>query len=198
MFKICWECKKELDVEDLKNQKAFYEGQRVYCSDCYKKRQGEKEKENSAYIALKKKRMFEKAVSIMEKQIDDIYDYRGAILKVQNYLYSNLDAFDSSYEIVAAIVLIQKGYKIRTQYKIGKYQVDFIVPDLKVVLEIDGIHHKLRSKDGEHWRDIEIENALGNDWKVIRISTERVERGCEMLVDYITALQAIKGKTDIY
>ncbi len=39
---------------------------------------------------------------------------------------------------MACIELLRSQIKVKTQQRIGRKRVDFILPDMKVVLEIDG------------------------------------------------------------
>lgn len=82
------------------------------------------------------------------------------------------DLFNSASEIVAAIGLYHENFFFKINHKVLDYAVDFYMPDEKICLEIDGGMHDIgntRYKDGR--RDIEIRNALGNEWEVVRIST---------------------------
>jgi very-short-patch-repair endonuclease len=87
------------------------------------------------------------------------------------------DAFKSSEEIVTAISLYEQGYFFKINYKILKYTVDFYLPDEKIILEIDGVHHDIgncRAKDGR--RDVDLRNELGYEWEIVRIPTNYVNR----------------------
>jgi very-short-patch-repair endonuclease len=144
----------------------------------------EQKRENELYIRLKKKRMFEAALDRMEHQKIRLYDYKEAIDTIQEYLMENLDKFDSSYEVMAAIILIHNRVRIKTQFQICGYQVDFLLPDDHVILEIDGDRHKY-NKTYDSKRDKHIKDALGPDWEIIRISTECLDMKATKLIDAI-------------
>ena len=110
---------------------------------------------------------------------------------MQKHLYSNLDAFDSADEIIAAIILISNGVRVRPQYKVGAYQVDLLMPDLKIALEIDGIYHAGK-RYKESARDKEIKATLGEGWEVVRIGTKHIEENAEKLLPAIQALKEFK------
>lgn len=178
----CWMCGKEISHSDS--------NARQYCKECEDKHNAELKHDKELYAILKKKVMFERAMELMEKQGCKMGKYRNATIVVQKYLYANPDKFDSADEIVAAIVLIKNGLQIKTQIKIGKYQVDILIPSLNVVLEIDGVMHKLRLCESE--RDRYIESELGPDWDVLRIGTHHIETKADNLVKAITALKEYK------
>ena len=197
----CWICEKETEATrrikfDGKNGPAMFGDKvetkyRAYCPECQKKHDEEVKQDKANYVILKKKMMFERAMELMEKQGCNMSEYRNAAVRVQRYLYANLDKFDSADELIAAIVLIKNGLQIKMQHKIGRYQVDIIIPEIKIALEIDGERHK-QKKDYDSWRDIEIKQALGEEWEVVRISTDHLEKNCGKLLQAIGALKNYK------
>ena len=157
---------------------------RCYCDSCYKEQERKELEEHKLYIKLKKHEMFRKAVKILEDQTTDMYEYKEAIEVVQDFLEDNVDRFDSSYEVLTAIVLVQNRIYSKMQYKVGPYQVDFLLPDLLVVLEIDGERHKHR-KDYDSARDKFIKKTLGPHWDIIRISTEHLDKNSKKIPEAI-------------
>lgn len=178
----CWMCGKEINHSESHV--------RQYCKECGDKHTDELKHDKELYAILKKKVMFERAMELMEKQGCKMGKYRNATIVVQKYLYANPDKFDSADEIVAAVVLIKNGFQIKTQVKIGKYQVDLLIPSLNVVLEIDGIMHKLKLCESE--RDRYIEAELGPEWDVLRIGTHHIEKKADKLIEAIHALKEYK------
>jgi very-short-patch-repair endonuclease len=124
--------------------------------------------------------MFETALDKLERQQIDFYKYEEAIKTIEEYNVDHCDKFDSSEEIIAAIILIQNRYHIRPQVKVGKYQADFMLPDDKVILEIDGERHKNR-KDYDSRRDTKMKEILGEGWQIIRIPTDFLDTKAEKL-----------------
>lgn len=161
--------------------------QRCYCKECSNVVASQYKKDLQDYIRLKKKMMFERAVRIMERQRLDIYDYQEAIKAVEEFAREKPDKFDSSYEMIAAIVLINNEIKCELQYKVGKYQCDFCIPSMKVILEIDGDRHKYKKKY-DSVRDTEIIATLGRGWNIVRIKTEYLDQKAELLVEAIKAV----------
>ena len=158
--------------------------QRCYCDECFDSEQEQIKADNKEYVRLKKKLMFERAVDILERQKLDLYKYREAIKVVQEFVEEQPDKFDSSYEMIAAIVLIFRRIECKLQQKIGKYQVDFMLPVEQVILEIDGERHKHR-KDYDSKRDAFIKSELGKDWEIIRINTEYLDWHADRLATAI-------------
>ena len=151
------------------------EHQRCYCEKCFEEVKKQLKEENEQYILLRRKRLFERALDTMERQRINFYKYEEAIKTIQEYNIENDGKFDSSYEIMAAIVLIQNHYHIKPQTKVGRYQVDFMLPEDKIILEIDGDRHKGK-KGSDSVRDEKIRNELGADWEIIRIPTELIDQ----------------------
>lgn len=160
------------------------EYRRCYCESCLKKVQATESEERKTYIKLKKREMFRKACDILENQHTNMYEYQEAIEVVREFLENNVDKFDSSYEVLTAIVLVHNRIYSKMQYKIGRYQVDFLLPDYMVALEIDGERHKHR-KDYDSVRDKRIKKLLGEHWEIIRIPTEHLDKNAKKIPEAI-------------
>jgi very-short-patch-repair endonuclease len=144
----------------------------------------QEEAELNEYVRLKKREMFKKALAVLEKQSADMYEYKEAIDVVDDYLSEHPDKFDSSYEVLAAIVLVHNRIYSKMQYKVGRYQVDFLLPELFVVLEIDGERH-VHKKAYDTKRDIQLQQMLGDGWDIIRIKTDYLDKDAKKLPDAI-------------
>ena len=83
------------------------------------------------------------------------------------------------------------------QYKIDRYQVDFLIPDYHIVLEIDGDRHGLK-KGKDSVRDENIKYILGADWEIIRIPTELLKKNAMKLPLAIEKVLSFRerGKVD--
>lgn len=160
---------------------------RAYCKACHEEVTREMKETRADLARLKKRVMFENAMQILEGQTIDMYELREAIDAVEEFLQENPDSFDSAHEVVAAIILIHNRVRCKPQYKVGRYLVDFLLPDEMVVLEIDGDRHKMR-KVHDNNRDKRIKQELGPDWEIVRISTEYIEQNAKRLV---TALRKV-------
>lgn len=163
------------------------ESQRCYCKECFDRVTKEYKDDVNEYMRLKKKLMFERAVRILERQSLNIYDYQEAIQAVEEFATEHPDKFDSAYEMVAAIILVDNEIPCKLQHKIGKYQCDFYIPSMKVLLEIDGERHKYK-KMADTKRDAEIMRTLGNAWNIVRINTDYLDQKADLLVEAIKTI----------
>ena len=67
------------------------------------------------------------------------------------------------------------------QQKIGRYKADFVLPELKVILEVDGsIYHRDSSKEGE--RDTYICLCMGAEWTVVRVKDYMINKDITKLM----------------
>ncbi len=158
--------------------------QRCYCDSCFRKVMEQRRKDHAEYVRLKKKLMFERAVCILERQDLCIYDYKEAINAVREFAEEHPDKFDSAYEMIAAIILVDNEIECKPQYKVGDYQCDFCIPAWKVILEIDGDRHRHR-KEYDSDRDKAIVAMLGEEWQIVRIKTEYLDMKADLLVEAI-------------
>lgn len=180
-MKLCWICGNEAEPPYAKNNR------RCYCKSCREAEAKRIAEEKSAYITLKKREMFRSALENLEKQELDMYKFRGAIRKTLKYVEEHPDKFDSSYEMMAAIILIYNGVRCSFQYRVLNYQCDICIPDWNVIIEIDGERHSGR-RDEDNVRDKKIIAKLGEDWNIIRIKTELLDMKAENLIKAIQAV----------
>lgn len=176
----CWRCGVSMNVETSK--RTF----RTYCKDCKEIEYQEREKQTKEYLILKSKVMFENAMRGLEKQKLDMDYYHEACDVVKDLVNRKPTTFDSAAEIMACIQLINNEVEVKPQYKINNYTVDFCLPKLKIILEIDGVNHGTASKmlcDAK--RDVAIMNELDNDWEIIRVRTSFIEKKVMMLLEYL-------------
>ena len=182
----CWYCGCELASE---SKRASF---RPFHTECQMKFESEQDKLKSDYIKLKSEVMFQRALREMERQ-DEVFisDYYDEAQLVHEISRNDPFKFQSSDEMITAIELVKKRVHSKVQFKIGRRRVDFLLPDLKVALEIDGALHRFKiGKDSE--REIEVMNNLkekiGGNWEVIRIPTDLIEKNIVRLVPAIKAL----------
>ena len=197
----CWYCEKDADYvrptaytqageKGMHYKEKDFSNYRSYCVECKRKHDEEVKSDREKHAILKKKVMFERALELLENQGCEMAKIRNSAIMTQKYLYANIDKFDSADEIIAAIILISRGVKIQPQARIGRYQVDFLLPELKVVLEVDGYTHKAR-KNFDSIRDAEIRKALGHEWEVVRISTNALETKAIKIIEAIPTLKEV-------
>lgn len=135
----------------------------------------------------KQERCLNRAIERIAKQTD-IKKYDTAISWIKKHL-GHLSWFQSTEEVMVAMELIRKGIKAHHQVKVYNYSVDFILPDLKVVLEIDGklYHGKDKEKYSEE-RDRLICEKLGDGWEIIHIDTDNINKNVTRLMAAINAV----------
>ena len=199
----CWECGKiathqimydfddDNEVIDVLPEHYHF---RCYCKECAEKVKAQHEQEMREHIRLKKRMMFYKALSLLERQNAYMYKLKDAIDAVEEHLTENPDKYDSAYEVLASIVLVYNKIYAKRQCKIGKYLVDFVIPEKLVILEIDGAQHKHR-KDYDRKRDAYIKKELGAGWEIIRIKTEYLDQNAIKLPDAIDAVVKYREKS---
>ena len=125
-------------------------------------------------------RRFASAVKKIVKQYNDQKGYEKAISIAE----SRKMCYGSIPEAMVAIELVKQKFKIIPQQKIGKFIVDFVIPDLKIILEIDGkIFHKDSAVEGN--RDAYLKNMIGLDWLILHVSTDYVLRDVKKVGQYI-------------
>lgn len=171
----CWSCGKILDGDCSDTLKRFY------CPECKEEHNQYIEQKRQEYVKIKKELMFENAMTSLEKQEFDFYMNRDVIEMVHEKIMKEPDKFDSAPEVIAAIILVQHGIKTKMQFKVDRYQVDFCLPELHIILEIDGDRHKLHvGKDSV--RDEVIKNILGDGWEIIRVPASLLNQDASQLV----------------
>ena len=142
--------------------------------------------------AIARKIIKEKKLKTAIKRINNVADiekYGKAIKNVDRNL-GRANWFQSTEEIMVALELIKCGIKVYHQVRIRQYTADFVLPDDKVVLEIDGaVFHTKDTKNYESHRDDIINLSFGLDWEVIRISSSSINKNITKLYPAIKAIQ---------
>jgi len=179
---ICWRCG---DYFEGYNSRS-----REYCEDCTELYQQEDKQLMDDYLDMKMRIMWRRAVNNLEKQslrMDDYYYEAQAVLDLAMQDYGK---FRSSPEMMVAMELLRNDIRIKAEYKILKYRVDFFLPEMKVVLEVDGRLHDFKIKKDSN-RDVAILTELNKKdtgWEIIRIPTKYIEQNLKQLVPAIKTL----------
>lgn len=181
----CWTCGCKVEVPS----KGFKI--RAFCKECGDAYNSKKSDDLKEYIRLKAIIMHERAMRTLEKQNVHLYLYKEASEAVMEFALLPGEKFSSSHEMVAAMELIRNMVKVKTQQTVGRYRVDFMIPEMNVIFEVDGYMHK-NSKIKDSKRDIDIRGILGSEWEVVRISTNDIEKHIGKLVDAIEAVAEYK------
>lgn len=174
MYK-CWMCGKSLAEGTYK---------RNFCPECAERKAREAKANFNEYWRLKNGMTLERAVSRIEEDDSspEIEDFREAIDTVRDYVEKNPQKLDSTGEYITLIVLLCNEVRTICQYKVLNYRIDFCLPDMKVLLEIDGDRH---SKVKDTKRDLEILGEIGADWTIIRIPTKYINEYPKQIYDAI-------------
>jgi len=171
----CWSCGKETSDK--------WQYKRSYCDECTSILEKQVAIDQVEYWKLKNKMMIERAVKRIEDSIDNVHPiefYKPAIKVISDYTDAHPAAFASTEEALAAIILVANKIRIKVQHRILNFRVDFLLPDLYTVLEIDGKQHSYNKyKDSK--RDLQILHKLGKSWEIVRIETWEVNSSPEEL-----------------
>ena len=137
---------------------------------------------------VKNKRL-KNAISRIYAKTKSTSGYKKAIATVEKSLYRQ-GWFQSTEEVMVAIELLRNRIRTRHQVKFGRYIADFVLPDEKIVLEVDGVlFHPKSGVVRETARDNLIVLALGVDWEVIRITDEMINENITRLVPAIRLIR---------
>lgn len=141
---------------------------------------------NDGTLYFDKEARFERAVKRIDGMVKNINDYRNAIDIVHKNLHRK-GWFQSTEEVMVAIELIKNKMKIIPQQKIGRYRVDFAIPNKKILLEVDGKpFHSDMIKQRE--RDGKILFTIGMEWNIVRIPTDLINKDITKLLNGIDAV----------
>jgi very-short-patch-repair endonuclease/transposase-like protein len=166
---------------------SYNRGAKYTCEECRAELVRQSREEGRAISADKKQKKLEDAIKRISK-VAKISLYEKAILLVRNSLYKH-GWYQSTEEIMVALELIRRGVKAHHQVRIFNYTVDFILPEMKVALEIDGkIFHGKDQLNYQTIRDDAIIYKLGDGWELIRISTENINVNVTKLIPAINTV----------
>ena len=145
------------------------ERKEYYCEECEEKLK-----------KIKTLKMLDKAE---KKILKDIKTYRNAkkeeVLKhlkiVEKRIFDGIDKFSSVPEVIIAIQMQNNELEYESQKKIGTRKVDFYIPGIKIILEIDGeIYHS--NENEMFFRDRQIMAQVGEEWEIIHIDPNKIPK----------------------
>ena len=183
----CWRCGKE--------HLFVYEPlERVFCPECKQLEDAEREERKKEYVRLKMDMMLERALRIMERSTKVCMDSMREPFKVLSEKFRNgEEEYKSAEEIVTALVLMDNGYDYTANMRIGHYMVDFYIPELKAILEVDGHEHSYKTVYDSK-RDLEVRRELPKDWEIVRIKTELIAINPQKIPDAVKEMREEKQK----
>lgn len=159
---VCVMCGKEYEISNSKDS--------YLCLECTEK-----------INLIKKLEMVDKAKIMLEKKrgkcrsLKPKIDVSNFADKVKKRVSDGTDAFSSVPETAVAIQMQKIGLEYETQKEIAGKRVDFYIPEIKVILEIDGeIYH---TDDGKTFlRDRKIMSEIGESWEIVHIDAKDVPK----------------------
>lgn len=144
----------EYHKRDLKKKKAIIEKEKL---------------EEIFGVETKEEKRFQNAIDEIKGQVKNFNSYEKAI----GLAKQRLDKYASIPEAMVAIELLYLGYRIIPQQKITRYNVDFALPDEKLIIEVDGqVYHKSTARHDV--REAAIQLAMGIDWKILHVPAELI------------------------
>ena len=190
MSEKCWICGK--DIVESFGAMDIMSGR--FCKEHWREHQKQYKQTVTEYLKLKTQIMFERAVRLLENTGINMTDIKREAQAVQKHSVDSPESYKSSQEMVTAVIMLKAGYDFELNYKIGKYIVDMYLPDLKLIVEVDGERHDNRQLQDSK-RDTELRRILGDEWEVIRIPTQYIEQNPLKIPDAVIALA--KQKRDL-
>lgn len=174
----------------------YISGRKYTCKKC-------KEIEKLTALEFREEENLEIRNARLEKAIDrikaktNIQKYDREIEIVREMINGGGHVFDSTEEVIVALILLKNNIQFRHQVRFGKrYIADFVLDELKVVLEVDGdIFHGENRASRDCIRDNLIIAALGPSWEVIRIKTSTLNENVTRLP---RAIRTILKKREMY
>lgn len=166
---------------------SYTRGTQYICKDCRAELVRQTREEGNLISTDKKEKKLKNAIKRISK-VTNISAYENAIRLVKKNL-NKPGWYQSTEEIMVALELVRRGVKAHHQVKIFDYSVDFILPDMKVALEIDGkLFHGKDRLEYQTKRDEAIANKLGDGWEIIRITTDNINMNVTKLITGINAV----------
>lgn len=189
----CHLCGKEIACDSYSSKKTYT------CKSCKLKLDFLKSENGKLQNEQEKEKKYKYAVSRIEKA-RKVYkdDYSYTFKRVYEHLFRK-GWFQSTEEIIVACELLFNKVKVRHQVKIGNYRADFVLPEEKIVLEVDGkVFHDKTKRDSEWVRDTFILLSLGEGWEVIRISDKFVNENIGLIFSSVKhrkkELERVRGR----
>lgn len=160
------------------------------CEDCENKMK--LLKQISKVDAAKEK--IEKAVKRYLRRKESYENERDSIItKVLNNNFS----FNSADEVCFALQLEKEKINYLPNYKIGSYRVDFLLPNMKRIIEIDGeLYHTDENKD--FLRERAIMSSVGEEYEIVRIPASYVPnyiiKNLKEIIEFIVDKRKFDGR----
>ena len=124
---------------------SYIRGRKYTCKECKDKKYFTDKKKSIDRSNEAKERKFENALKRIQSVVGSMKmgEYETAIEAVRKVLYRD-GWFESTEEIMVAIELVKNNFRIRHQVKVNRYRADFVLPDQKIILEVDERNQRKR------------------------------------------------------
>lgn len=146
------------------------------CDACRCSTQKKKEVIANAWldeIETKGEHRFNQALDEIQKQVSDFSEYSKAVELARR----GAEKYGSVPEAMVAVELLRLHHSIIPQQKIGCYRVDFYLPKIKMIIEVDGgIWHSKKNT-----RDAELQLILGLDTMILHVPAELIRSDIQKL-----------------
>ena len=157
-----------------------YNEDKVYtCKEC------KKEPLRKEYNILKSQIQLQNAIKEIKKVDKKLEKYGEAIEKSRKDI-ENECKFKSKDEIIFATILNKYNIGYKSNVKIDKHEVDFILSAEKLIVEIDGhYYHDKKKFNEEKNRDRTILEEMGKEWRMIRIKDTYLIKNIDRIIDIL-------------
>lgn len=155
------------------------------CSECRKTESAAATELKEHIASLTKQRRISDAKDAILKLYGETNEYDAAFKAIERAINKPV-WFQSCAEVLAAAELIRTKTKAQPQVKIGKWRVDYVLPNLKVLLEVDGgFHDDPRKIEKEKIRDATILKMVGPGWIIVRVPELTIRNELRSLIPMV-------------
>lgn len=117
----------------------------------------------------------EKVEKEAKKKSKTNFSYQEERDLIIDKILKNEFSFNSTTEMCFAMQLERQKIKYYPNYKVGNHKVDFFLPDIRKIIEIDGeLYHTDENKD--FLREREIMSCVGETYEIVRIPASFVPK----------------------
>lgn len=151
-----------------------------------------------------------RAYHMSRRALDDAYWFVSKLSHVKAFWSENFSGFqhivqqidktESPIELNLLLRLLDDDYlsdhilNLHTQYKVGKYRLDFAFPDCKLAIECDG--HAYHSTRDQRGRDADRDRELTlQGWSVIRFTGSQIHENPEKCADDVRRIYYARAAT---
>lgn len=141
-------------------------------------------------VDIATEKMQKACIRYLHKDLNYLDERKNVIEKIRKNGY----VFSSIPEICFALQLEKEQIKYKPNYKIGNHRVDFILPGMKRIIEVDGeIYHKDEDKD--FLRERAIMRVVGEEYEIVRIPASYIPN--YIVKDLKESIEFVVGKRDL-